>query len=82
MLIKDTERDDDGEQRLIEPELSARVYAGLEGVRTIVTSTGFWGSPKSLCKCERCGSKQTTRERVNRKADSEPSPNSPEGDHD
>lgn len=81
-LIKDIERDDDGEHRLIEPELFAGVYAGLEGVRTVVTSTGFWGSRKSLCKCERCGSQQTTRERVNRKADSEPSPNSTDGDHD
>lgn len=63
-LLKDMERDPDGEQKLIAPELFARVYAGLEGVRTVVTSTGFWGKGGSPCKCQTCGSTLTTRERV------------------
>lgn len=65
-LVKDLERDEDGSEKLMDPALFARVYAGLEGVRTFHASARFWVSRKGSCKCGQCGSKQTTRERVSK----------------
>jgi hypothetical protein len=53
-LVKDAEREG-GELRLIDPVLYARVYQGLEGVRTIATSRHFFERSDRVCACEACG---------------------------
>lgn len=67
-LVKDLERADDGSEKLMDPALFARVYAGLEGVRTFHPSARFWIKRKGSCACGKCGSKRTTRERVSKPA--------------
>ena len=78
-LVKDLERDDDGTEKLMDPALFARVYAGLEGVRTIHASTGFFVNRQGSCACQACGSKSTTRERVTKPQ--HPKDRKPEGEH-
>jgi len=67
-LIKDAELLD-GTMFLVDPELFARIYEGLEGVRTIVTSRGFFPNRHGTCACEKCGSQNVSRERAKPKAE-------------
>lgn len=46
----------DGEKQFIAPELYARIYEALAGLRTITASRGFWAPPKEPAHCPTCGS--------------------------
>lgn len=54
-LVKDAEFED-GSLRLVDPDLYARIYEGLEGVRTIATSRHFFLPEDRTCACTECGS--------------------------
>jgi hypothetical protein len=72
-LVKDAEYDGP-ELKLIEPALYARIYQGLEGVRTIATSRGFFERSDRVCACEACGSTRIGRRTVARPGDPERGP--------
>lgn len=59
-LVKDSEYEE-GAMKLISPELYARIYEGLEGVRTIASSRGFFPNERGTCSCDQCGSTRITR---------------------
>jgi hypothetical protein len=58
-LVKDAELEH-GKLNLIDPELYALVYEGLEGVRTVATSRHFFVKEDRLCACDQCGSARVT----------------------
>jgi hypothetical protein len=66
-LIKDAERDGSA-LKPVDPALYARVYQGLEGVRTIATSRHFFERSDDPCFCEECGSTRVGRRVAPRKA--------------
>jgi hypothetical protein len=67
-LVKDAEVVA-GQLKLIDPALYARVYQGLEGVRTIATSRKFFVREDRMCACEACGSTRFDRSAVKRAID-------------
>jgi hypothetical protein len=58
-LVKDAELEH-GKLNLVEPDLYARIYEGLEGVRTVATSRHFFIKEDRACGCEQCGSTRLT----------------------
>lgn len=54
-LIKDGEKRSDGSVELMDPELFAKIYAALEGVRAIAASRGFLTAERTGCYCHECG---------------------------
>ena len=82
-LIKDAERAPDGSLNFMDPGLYARIYQGLEGVRTIQASTGFWSKDAletGVRACERCGNTNLTTKRAKRKLpDDDGESGSPDG---
>jgi hypothetical protein len=50
-----------GTAGLISPELYARIYEGLEGLRTIATSRKFFQENVKDCFCDQCGSTRLKR---------------------
>jgi Zn finger protein HypA/HybF involved in hydrogenase expression len=50
-----------GTTGMIDPELYARIYEGLEGLRTIATSRKFFQEDVKDCFCEQCGSTRLKR---------------------
>jgi hypothetical protein len=73
-LIKDVDQAEDGSNKLIEAGLFGRIYEGLEDVRTIQASTGFWRRRSAHCKCERCHGTKTRRQKVSKGAPGDSSP--------
>lgn len=62
-LIKDAERASDGEIDLMDPQLFALIYEGIEGTRTVQTSPGFWVRGSRAAKkhsCAKCGATSVT----------------------
>jgi hypothetical protein len=59
-LVKDVVVED-GSAGLIAPALYARIYEGLEGLRTIATSRKFFQEQPKDCFCEHCGSSRLRR---------------------
>lgn len=56
-LVKDATRAETGTLEYIEPDLFARLYAALEGRRTIQASARFWvkAEPSDAVSCSECG---------------------------
>jgi hypothetical protein len=54
-LVKDAEIEH-GKLNFIDAKLYARIYEGLEGVRTIATSRHFYVKTDRVCACDKCGS--------------------------
>jgi hypothetical protein len=57
-LVKDASRDESGKLEYVEPTQFAKLYAALEGRRTIQTSAGFWaaqGEAAEPVSCSECG---------------------------
>lgn len=69
-LVKDAERTPDGSLKFIDPALYGRIYEGLEGIRTIQASTGFWSKDSletGVRACQRCGQTNLSSQKVRRK---------------
>jgi hypothetical protein len=59
-LVKDAELED-GKLKRIPEELHARIYEGLEGLRTIATSRKLFQDESRTCACDECGSTRLAR---------------------
>ena len=61
-LVKDAVKGHDGETHLVDVEFYAKAYEGMEGLKTVQTSLGFWVKAGSkACRCEKCGSTVVSR---------------------
>jgi hypothetical protein len=74
-LVKDAELEHD-RINLVDPVLMARIYQGLEGVRTLATSRHFFVPDDRVCACDQCGSTRlnTRSQRVESSGGAEPCP--------
>lgn len=59
-LVKDAEMEGD-RLRPIPPELFARIYAGLEGLRALASTRNLLPQEPKTCACDECGSTRLTR---------------------
>ena len=70
-LVKDAERTPDGQLAFMDPQLYARIYEGLEGIRTIQPSRGFWSKDSletGVRACAQCGQTNLSTQRRKRQA--------------
>jgi hypothetical protein len=70
-IVKDAERYDSGKLALVDPEFYSRAYEGMEQLRMIATSRGFWVDDAYVCRCDKCGSTDLERRFVDKTPETE-----------
>jgi len=71
-LVKDAERTSGGALQFMDPALFARIYEGLEGIRTIQPSRSFWSRralETGVRACAECGATALSTRRTRRNID-------------